>query len=367
MEIDIFKRNIKNYLEKLYGSEIEFHYIGPLECDKPRDEDLKEFGYGKTLLIRFLVKGREVEHIISTMKKNIFGHEYFYDRAKSLLMDHSCFNKLSRHVKSIDVGAFMDSTDFTSLGDVKEFFILRDLVQGKEYYHDLEKIKEQGLSELDIQRAEALANYLVEIHGVKNDEKSLYKRRIRELIGHGECIMGITDSYTKDLKFTNYMELKLIEKKCVNWRYKIKDKTYRLCQVHGDYHPWNVLFRENSDFSVIDRSRGEWGEPADDVASMTVNYLFYSLQKSGEIGGDFLDLFNIFWDTYMKKTEDFEMLSIIAPFYAWRGLVIASPIWYPDLKREIRRKIFNFINNVLNQDSLNVEKIAELFEKRNFK
>ena len=35
--------------------------------------------------------------------------------------------------------------------------------------------------------------------------------------------------------------------------------------MHGDFHPWNLLFREGVEFSVLDRSRGEWGEPADDV------------------------------------------------------------------------------------------------------
>jgi len=44
-------------------------------------------------------------------------------------------------------------------------------------------------------RAEALSNYLVAIHGVKRDEPVIYTRRIRELIGHGELIMGLIDSY----------------------------------------------------------------------------------------------------------------------------------------------------------------------------
>ncbi|MBD3227314.1 MAG: phosphotransferase [Candidatus Lokiarchaeota archaeon] len=363
MDVNIFRKNIKEYLEKINGSEIKILYLGPLGCEEPNDDDLKEFNYGKTLLIRFLIRGKQVENIISTMKKNIFGHQHFYDRAKSLLLDHSCFNKLPRHVKSIDVGAFMDSTAFKSLGDASEFFILREVVDGKEYYHDLEKIKKRGVKEIDINRTKELANYLVKIHKVKNEEASLYKRRIRELIGDGECIMGLTDSYPKKLDFTSYQELKEIEKKCVEWRYRIKDKTYRLCQVHGDYHPWNILFRNGLDFSVIDRSRGEWGEPADDVASITINYLFYSLQKLGKIDGEFLELFNIFWNTYLKKTEDLEMLSVIAPFYAWRGLVLASPIWYPDIETRIRVKIFNFIKNILNEESLNLESVPSLFEE----
>jgi aminoglycoside phosphotransferase (APT) family kinase protein len=44
--------------------------------------------------------------------------------------------------------------------------------------------------------------------------------------------------------------------------------------VHGDFHPWNILFQNDCDFAVLDRSRGEWGDPADDVAPLTINYLF---------------------------------------------------------------------------------------------
>jgi len=46
------------------------------------------------------------------------------------------------------------------------------------------------------------------------------------------------------------------------------------------FHPWNLLFRTETDFSVLDRSRGEWGEPADDVAALAVNYLFFGLRRS---------------------------------------------------------------------------------------
>jgi len=41
------------------------------------------------------------------------------------------------------------------------------------------------------------------------------------------------------------------------------------------------------------------------------------------------------------------MLEVAAPFLAWRGLVIASPVWYPHLPPGIRRSIFTFIENVL--------------------
>ncbi|MBD3341687.1 MAG: hypothetical protein GF353_21460 [Candidatus Lokiarchaeota archaeon] len=174
--------------------------------------------------------------------------------------------------------------------------------------------------------------------------------------------MGLTDSYSKNYEFVTFKELMRIEQKCVKWRYRIKENTDRLCQVHGDFHPWNILFKEGIEFRVLDRSRGEWGEPADDVTSMTMNYLFYSLLAHNNIEGAFLELFNLFWESYLTETQDYEILSMVAPFYAWRCLVLASPIWYPELNQSIRKKLFNFIHNVLAEEKFDLKKVPGMFE-----
>ena len=120
--------------------------------------------------------------------------------------------------------------------------------------------------------------------------------------------------------------------------------------THGDFHPWNIMFREGADFTVLDRSRGEWGEAADDVSSITMNYLFYSLQKYGKLAGPFLEMYELFFDNYLERTGDRELLEVIQPFYVFRSLVVASPIWYPNLDPGVRKKLFNFINNILDSD-----------------
>jgi hypothetical protein len=121
-------------------------------------------------------------------------------------------------------------------------------------------------------------------------------------------------------------------------------------------------FLQGTDFTVLDRSRGEWGEPADDLAALTINYLFYSLMKHGQIADEFESLFRLFWDNYLEKTNDFEVLSVIPPFYAWRGLVIASPVWYPNISVRIRTKLFKFVENVLGVDKFDVPSVNSYFE-----
>jgi aminoglycoside phosphotransferase (APT) family kinase protein len=280
------------------------------------------------------------------------------DRAQMMLWDYSTFNRLPRHVRSIDAGAFRRDGSTVSLGDAEEFFVLTEYAEGRCYVEDFTKLRhDPELTELDVARADALCDYLLEIHSVKQDDPELYGRRIRELIGHSECIMGLIDTYPSRRDIVERKLLMDIEQRCVDWRWRLKDRVHRLCQVHGDFHPWNILFREGTDFVLLDRSRGEWGEPADDVTCLTMNYLFFSLQRSGRIDGNFEVLFRRFWERYLTKSGDVEMLQVVAPFFAFRGLVMAHPIWYPNLENDVRQKLFNFIETALKEDVFNPDEV----------
>jgi len=278
------------------------------------------------------------------------------DRAQMLLWDHSAFNRLPRHVHSVDVGAFQRNGSAVSLGEAEEFFALTEYAEGRAYSEDVARMRDESvLTELDLARGDALCDYLVEIHSLRGTNPELYIRRIRELVGHSECIMGLIDSYPALDSYQT--QLKQIEQACVDWRWKLKGRVHRLCQVHGDYHPWNILFRDGTDFKLLDRSRGEWGEPADDVTSLTMNYLFFSLQRSGRLDGNLETLFRRFWERYLQKSGDAEMLQVAAPFFVFRGLVMAHPLWYPMLEECVRQKLFNFMHGVLDSDTFNPDEV----------
>ena len=89
------------------------------------------------------------------------------------------------------------------------------------------------------------------------------------------------------------------------------------------------------------------GEPADDVTSMTINYFFFSLCRWGSLRGPFEVLFRSFWETYIEASGDKDVTKTAAPFFAFRGLVLASPVWYPRISVDVRRRMFRFIENVL--------------------
>ncbi|MDD1753503.1 MAG: aminoglycoside phosphotransferase family protein, partial [Methanotrichaceae archaeon] len=89
---------------------------------------------------------------------------------------------------------------------------------------------------------------------------------------------------------------------------------------------------------------------ADDITAMTMNYIFYSVQKRLMLADGLKELFELFYDNYLSLTGDEEILEVVAPFYAFRAIVVASPTWYPLLSDDIRRTLFNFLENVLKAD-----------------
>jgi len=363
-EVILKKEAVEAYLSGLFGREVKVLGVGELGGEVKPFEDVKGFGYGKPFVIEFEVGGERKQAVLSTVRPGQFGHEYRSDRAAILLWQYEAFNKLPKHVKALDVGAFTKDGRLKSLGDCGEFFLLTEKAEGVLYHVDLDRILSEGkLTDLDRHRCLALADYLAEIHAVKRDEPGLYIRRVRDLVGHGECIMGLIDSYPPGLDYAPEALLKEIEHACVEWRWKLKKKTHRLSQVHGDFHPWNVMFKPGTtDFMLLDRSRGDWGEPADDVTSMTVNYIFYALRAYGHLEGPFKELFRSFWNRYLARTGDEEILEVVQPFYAWRCLVIASPIWYPTLAKEVRVKLFNFVRNVLKTDVFDLGAVNDYLE-----
>jgi len=341
-------RALADYLGAVHGGTVRQVRVTPLGGGRQGD---KGYGYGIPLRLDYELDARPRRAVLESVRPGAFGHEHMADRAQLLLWAHGAFNRLPRHVASLDVGAVRRGGALVALGDAEEFFMLADFVEGREYADDLLRLRAGGaLAPLDLERADALCDYLVEVHSVAGPDGGLYVRRIRELLGHGECIFGVNDSYP-----SGHEALKKIEHLCVDWRWKLKQRTHRLRRVHGDFHPWNLLFREGADFTALDRSRGEWGEAADDVTCLTLNYLFFSLQRAGRLEGGFETLWLRFWDRYLERSGDREIAEVAAPFFAWRALVMANPVWYPALAEALRRKLLQFALNVL---------AAERFEPR---
>ncbi|MBI4362412.1 MAG: phosphotransferase [Euryarchaeota archaeon] len=350
------EKTLTDYLRSLYGPTVQGVRVS--ELGRPTPGQIKRFGYGRPYQVEFQVHGRPRRAVLASIVESPFGHETPWDRAGILLWQHHAFNTLPGHARSLDVGFFTPRGEMRSAGEAEEFFQLMEMAPGDTYAKDLERIRATGATPLDQRRVDSMASYLAGIHRRKSRKAILWHRRVRDLVGHGEMILGMGDSYPPGWE----RRLAGVEKQAVEWRWKLKQYPHRLSWVHGDFHPWNILFtlppsagggesRRSRDqgvkFHLLDRSRGEWGEPGDDVSSITINYILFSVLKHGKLAGDYQRLFERFYQVYLKKSGDREMLDVIQPWYAFRGLVVASPVWYPNHTKRQREALFGFVENVM--------------------
>jgi aminoglycoside phosphotransferase (APT) family kinase protein len=348
---------IAAYLGERHGAPVEVVAVTPLsgpeaaELPEGLAPQLKTYGYGKPLLLRYRLAGAERRAVLRTVAPNAFGHERRADRAAELLLAYDDFNGLPRHVRARDIGVVAPDGALRSLPAGEEFFLLTDYAPGQLYADDLRRLVATGaLTEHDRKRAHALGCYLAEIHAVRRDEPALYRRHLRDVFGGGEGIAGLLDSYPPGFALADGTRLESVERRCVEWRWRLKAQPERLTQIHGDFHPFNVLFDEKDRLTMLDRSRGPWGEPADDVSAMAINYLFFSLQRVGTLAPPFSELWDSFWGAYLAHSGDEGVLHVIQPFFAWRALVVASPVWY-NVADGVRQTLFTFIDNVLRERS----------------
>ena len=355
---------VKRYLEERTGGPVEIQELQELRGEATGAAALKQFGYGRPLLVQYRAAGRQVREVFHYIRRNAFGRERDDDRAAAVWLDFRTFNRLPRHVPAVDMLIQTEEGAIESIRAADELLLVTGYRPGNLYADDLVRIRDEGrLQPLDVQRAETLAAYLAEIHQVKHDEANLWQRRLRDLVGHGEGIMGLTDSYPPDLPYATAADLRHIEEEANRWRWRLKPLSHRLCQVHGDFHPFNLLFGQGVEFHVLDRSRGEWGEAADDVSCLAINYLFFSLQRWGCLEGAFRTLHDRFWQHYLALRPDEELAAVIQPWFAWRALVLASPVWYPSIAEEVRRKLLTFARRVLSEDRYDYRQVNQYLEE----
>ena len=331
--------------------------VTPFRIDEAEEGEttVKAMGYGQPLKVTARgPDGTAHRYVLHTATPNPYGHDFRADRAAEMLLSFDTFNDIPGHVRAIDVGGLGRHGELVSLREAGEMYVLTEYAEGHPYAEELRRIGETGeATATDVMRAGKLAGYLAALHVPPDvDEEArpgLYRRAIRDLVGSGEGLAGIADGYPPE-----YDErLARLEEAALRWRHKLKRRPDRLVRTHGDFHPFNILFDDEHELHLLDASRGCLGDAADDLVALSINYPFFALMHPGTWERGFGPLWTTFWRGYAGsgKGGGQGLFEVVAPFWTWRTLVVASPVWYPDIDPTARERLLKLAEDILAADA----------------
>jgi hypothetical protein len=293
--------------------------------------------------------GVERSLVFRTATPNEFGHDRRSDRAAQMLLAFDTFGEIPGHVRALEVGAIAPD-GLRPLSDAGEAYLVTDWADGVAYAEDLRRVARTGLAtQSDLERADALAGWLAALHRERLDDPQAWRRALRDVVGSGEGLFGVVDAYPPEAPGAAAGALLDIERRAVEWRWRLRGRHDRLRRIHGDFHPFNLIFGEGAAFTALDASRGCRGEAADDLTALAVNYVFFALDRPASWRGGLGVLWHRFWSRWLDLTGDAEAVAVAAPFLAWRALVVACPRFYPRLAADGRARLLELARTALDR------------------
>lgn len=325
------------------------------------DAALKAEGYGKPVRLHLVdASGASRDLVWRVVAANEFGHDRRADRAAATLLAYDDFARIPQHVRAHEVGAISSPGRLLPLPDACELYLVTDWAPGAIYAEDLRRLtREHVASDTDHARVRSLARYLAELHA-PSSRPGAYRRAIRDLVGHGEGIFGIIDGYPRDVEGASSQRLHDIERRCVRWRWILREHEDRAARIHGDFHPFNIVF-DGPRFTLLDASRGTVGEPADDLTALAVNFVLFALDQPASWRRGLGPLWHALWGEYQAARRDPRLFAMAPPFFAWRALVVCNPRFYPGLRARARDALLGLATRVLDEQRLEPSWADELF------
>jgi hypothetical protein len=320
----------------------------------------KAAGYGLPVRVELRDGDATRQLVWRVASANEFGHDRRADRAAVMIQAFEDFARIPQHVEAVDVGVIRGG-ELVSTRDATEHYLITSYAPGTIYADDLRRIAtERSATPRDVDRVDALARYLAALHTPIAPPGPRYRRAIRDLVGSGEGIFGIIDGYPAGVPGAPADRLAAIEARCAEWRWRLRGRDARLTRTHGDFHPFNIVFAGDAP-TLLDASRGGCGDPADDVTALAINFVLFALDAPGAWRDGLGVLWRQLWPRYLAERPDDDLLAVAPPFFAWRALVVANPVFYPRMTAAARDKLLGFAEGLLDEHALDPARAEELF------
>lgn len=357
---------LREHLARLYpgATVVAIEPLGPDAGAASRegagDASTKAAGYGLPVRVELRDGGATRQLVWRVASANEFGHDRRADRAAVMVQAFEDFARIPRHVQAVDLGVIRGDA-LVSTRDATEHYLITSYAPGTIYAHDLRRIAAERLATPhDVARLDALARYLAALHAPIAPPGARYRRAIRDLVGSGEGMFGIIDGYPPEVPGAPPERLAAIEARCADWRWRLRGRDARLTRTHGDFHPFNIVF-DGDQPTLLDASRGGCGDPADDLTALAVNFVLFALDAPEAWSRGLGVLWRELWPRYLAARPDAELLAVAPPFFAWRALVVANPVFYPRMTGAARDKLLGFAEHVLDEHQLDPASAEELF------
>lgn len=357
-----FEARLCEHLARLYPDRrvVEIASLAP-DTGATSSSTTKAAGYGRPVRVTLAGPAGDPLQLVWRMATaNEFGHDRRSDRAANAIQAYDDFAQMPSHVQALDLGVVRASGELLSIGEAGELFLITSYAPGTIYADDLRAVAaRRHAGPRDLERLDALARYLAELH-TPIAEPRRYRRAIRDLVGSGEGIYGMVDGFPDGVPGAPPKRLRLIEERCAAWRGRLRDSEARLTRTHGDFHPFNIVFDEGTGLTLLDASRGGCGDPADDLTALAVNFLLFALDAPAAWPRGLGVMWHQWWQRYLQLRPDPDLLDVAPPFFAWRALVVANPVFYPGLSERGRDRLLSFTEAML-ETRLDPHAAEELF------
>ena len=238
---------IEAYLKSVLGPGVTLLDLTPLDAAK----DVKGFGYGVPVRVDYQAAGGERRSaVLHTMSPGPFGHEHMAGPRPDSAVVASGVQPASAARAVAGCGRVRTGrTALISLGRVEEFCLLTEYAAGARLRSgpgaaaQLRRCDGVWISTAPMRFATTWSVYTPCPAAIR----ICMSAATVSWSATASASWGLADSYPPHPLFTPAV-LESIEHRAVRWRWRLKGRTHRLRQVHGDFHPWNILFRRRHGF-----------------------------------------------------------------------------------------------------------------------